>query len=163
MSSFGRNFLVACSVGRAVQIYDVSTLHLMFVTSPQTPAPIQSLHFHRPYVYATWDNCIGVYFRGKLLYKLECDTKDKLVCVRSFGENLVAINSSQIFVFKRGQKKEEQSDDEDEEEDRDELDPPFEYYTTVTLANSVGAAHSIIHPPPTSTRLWWQLDGLYCW
>ncbi|AOW01647.1 Utp21 specific WD40 associated putative domain-domain-containing protein [Yarrowia lipolytica] len=147
VSSFGRNFLVACSVGRAVQIYDVSTLHLMFVTSPQTPAPIQSLHFHRPYVYATWDNCIGVYFRGKLLYKLECDTKDKLVCVRSFGENLVAINSSQIFVFKRGQKKEEQSDDEDEEEDRDELDPPFEYYTTVTLANSVGAAHSIIHPP----------------
>lgn len=66
------------------------------------------------------------------------------MCVRSFGENLVAINSSQIFVFKRGEKKESEDSDD---EDRDELDPQFEYYTTVTLANSVGAAHSIIHPP----------------
>lgn len=119
----------------------------MFVTSPQTPSPIQSLHFHRPYVYATWDNVIGVYFRGKLLYQLECDTKDKLVAVKSFGDNLVAINSSQIFVFKRGQKVEPEEDDNEEDENRDELEPQFEHYTTVTLANSVGAAHSIIHPP----------------
>lgn len=136
VTNLGQNFVITTSVGNFFQIYDASSLHLLFVSSPRTPSPITSLHSHFHYVFAAWgNNTIGIFKRGKLETTLLLDssiTPDgpiKSICL--FGEHLCAATDTTITVFKVNPKIPSQ-------------DP--ELYTSIKIPKSFGKIKEIIHP-----------------
>lgn len=134
VGTLGSTFYVVTSVGRSFQIYDVATLHLLFVSLKQTPSKINYLTAHFHYVFTAYHNKIGIYKRGQLECTVECPTKDKVTKILVFGEFLIASTTgSDIYVFKRppGSKL------------------PTEYYTTLDVINRKidGEIVGLIHPP----------------
>lgn len=100
VGSLGSTFYIVTSVGNTFQIYDASTLHLLFVSARQTPAPITCLAAHFQYTYAGYGNNIGIFARGELLHELQTKGRVSRICV--FGEYLCAATSDRtIHVFRK--------------------------------------------------------------
>lgn len=102
LGTLGSTFYVVTSVGRSFQIYDVSTLHLLFVSQTQTPSKITALAAHYQYVFCGFQNQIGIFKRGRLEATLSCPTTATINHIVVFGEFVVASTSAgEIFTFKR--------------------------------------------------------------
>lgn len=134
VGSLGSSYYVVTSVGRSFQIYDVATLHLLFVSQGLTPSKITYLTAHFHYVYAAFKNSVGIYKRGLLQDTIECPTELTINRVIVFGEYLIATSSSnEVFVYKKptGSKL------------------PTEYYTTIKCVNDYfdGNIVDVLHPP----------------
>lgn len=136
VGTLGSTFYIVTSVGRSFQIYDASTLHLLFVSQSQTQGKISALAAHFHYVYAASGTKVGIYKRGRLEMELEvpCSASASINHLLVFGEYLIAASSDgQINVFKKaaGSK------------------IPSEHYTTI---NSIkpkfdGDIVGLTHPP----------------
>ncbi|KAG7665352.1 UTP21 [[Candida] subhashii] len=136
LGTLGSTFYAVTSVGRSFQIYDLATLHLLFVSQSQTPTKIACLAAHYHYVYAAYGNKIGIYKRGRLEHTLECSGSSSgyVSHMTIFGEYLVAAtNEGDINVFKKTQGSKYQT----------------ELYTTIKVINSSidGEVVGLIHPP----------------
>lgn len=104
VGTLGSTFYVVTSVGRTFHIYDVSNLHLLFVSQVQTPSKITSLACHFHYVYAAYGSRIGIFKRGRLEMELECPGSTTINNLLVFGEYLIASGSNNvIYVFKKSQ------------------------------------------------------------
>ncbi|KAI5960133.1 UTP21 [Candida pseudojiufengensis] len=102
IGNLGSTFYVVTSVGRSFQIYDIATLHLLFVSQTQTDFKISCLATHYHYIFAANGKEIGIYKRGRLEYSLKCDTNGVINHMCYFGEYLVATSSTgEIFTFKK--------------------------------------------------------------
>lgn len=106
LGTLGSTFYVVTSVGRSFQIYDVSTLHLLFISHTQTSSKITALAAHYHYVYASYGNHIGIYKRGRLEETLVCPGNSLINYLIVFGEFLIATTTEgEVFTFKRNGKK----------------------------------------------------------
>ncbi|KAK6201040.1 Utp21 specific WD40 associated putative domain-containing protein [Scheffersomyces amazonensis] len=102
IGTLGSTFYVVTSVGRSFQIYDVATLHLLFVSQNQTSSKITALAAHYHYVFASYSNQIGIYKRGRLEHSLECPTTSSINKLLVFGDYLVAVSAKgETFIFKK--------------------------------------------------------------
>lgn len=102
LGTLGSTFYVVTSVGRSFQIYDVATLHLLFVSQSQTPAKITALAAHYHYVYAGYNNKIGIYKRGRLEHTLTCPSDSAVSHILTFGEFLIcSTTEGEVFTFKK--------------------------------------------------------------
>ncbi|KAK6875438.1 U3 small nucleolar RNA-associated protein 21 [Candida tropicalis] len=133
IGTLGSTFYAVTSVGRSFQIYDLATLHLLFVSQTQTPSKITCLTAHHHYVYAGYGNQIGIYKRGRLEHTLNCETNGTINQLLVFGEYFIATcTEGDIFVFKKtgGSKY------------------ATELYTTIRVINSAieGEIIGLIHP-----------------
>lgn len=64
-------YQITTAVGTTFQTYDFRKLTLVFVSSPQTPSPIQRLLAWKDVVFAAFDGGIWIYKRGKKIAELE--------------------------------------------------------------------------------------------
>lgn len=135
MTSHGQTFVVTTSVGNFFQIYDAASLHLLFVSSPKTPSPITAFHTHFHYVFAAWDNTIGIFKRGKLETSIILEdystSEGEIKSISLFGEYLCASTSGAVYIYKVNSKV--------------PSDSP-EFYTTLRIPKSFGNIKTIIHP-----------------
>lgn len=103
VTSLGQSYMLTTSVGRSFQIYDASTLHLVFVSSPQAPSDITCLHSHFHYVFAAWDHSIGIYKRGRLETTITLEgtnpSEGPVKYMELFGKYLVAATSEAVYVI----------------------------------------------------------------
>lgn len=134
LGTLGSTFYVVTSVGRAFQIYDVATLHLLFISQEQTESKITCLFAQFHYVYAAFSNKIGIYKRGRLEHTLVCETKSTISHVLVFGSYLIAAAADgEIFIFKKrpGEKY------------------ATEFYTSLKNINTEidGVIVGLLHPP----------------
>ncbi|CCH46115.1 putative WD repeat-containing protein [Wickerhamomyces ciferrii] len=131
VGTLGSTFYIVTSVGRSFQIYDANTLHLLFVSQTQTSSKINALTAHFHYVYAAYENKIGIYKRGKLEHTLEVDQDEEIKKIIVFGEYLVATSSQNVFVFKKA----------------NGLKVATEFYTKIPISSINGEIIDLIHPP----------------
>ncbi|KAG7195828.1 uncharacterized protein KQ657_002213 [Scheffersomyces spartinae] len=102
LGTLGSTFYIVTSVGRSFQIYDAATLHLLFVSQTQTPSKINCLAAHFHYVYAAYNNEIGIYRRGQIETTLKCSTEEHISSLLVFGDFLIASSTDgQVFVFRK--------------------------------------------------------------
>lgn len=139
IGTLGRSYYIVTSVGRLFQIYDASTLRLLFVSQQRTESEITCLYAHFQHVYCGFDNRINIYKRGTLLHSLECkiphvkDSDIKVSKIIQFGEFLVGISSinNYIFIFKKPE----------------DNKLPIEFYSYIKVNESYGNVNNLIHPP----------------
>jgi len=134
VGTLGSTYYIVTSVGRTFQIYDVATLHLLFVSQTQAPSKISCLAAHYHYVYAGFANKIGIYKRGRLEFTLECETTGTVNNILVFGDYLVATSTEgEASIFKKSGGSKFAN----------------EPYTTLTTINTdiEGEIVGLIHPP----------------
>lgn len=134
VGTLGSTFYIVTSIGRSFQIYEAATLHLLFVSQSQTPSKITCLTAHYHYIYAAYNNEIGIYKRGRLETTLVCPTDQIITHTLVFGDYLVATSSSgEVFIFKKSTGSKFAN----------------ELYTTLNIINTAidGEIVSLIHPP----------------
>ncbi|CAI4935633.1 CGH_1_HP_G0136470.mRNA.1.CDS.1 [Saccharomyces cerevisiae] len=122
--TLGSTFYIVTCVGKTFQIYDANTLHLLFVSEKETPSSIVALSAHFHYVYAAYENKVGIYKRGieEHLLELETDANVEHLCI--FGDYLCAsTDDNSIFIYKK-------SDPQDKY--------PSEFYTKLTVTEIQG-------------------------
>ncbi|ODV84308.1 hypothetical protein CANARDRAFT_29191 [[Candida] arabinofermentans NRRL YB-2248] len=133
IGTLGSSFYIATAVGRSFQIYDASTLHLLFVSNTQTPKPITSITAHFQYIYCSYGDKVGIFRRGRLEYELSLpttavnETIDKVIV---FGTYLVAATSSSLYIY-----------------EKKDLKYATEYYTTIKINSLYGEIIDLIHMP----------------
>ncbi|CAN6625134.1 U3 small nucleolar RNA-associated protein 21 [Trichomonascus vanleenenianus] len=137
VGALGQSFTITSSVGNSFQIFDASTLHLLFVSSPQTPTPITKLHTHFHYVLASWGRSIGIFKRGKLLKAIELPQDvdgdvSPITDLLLFGEYFVCATESMVYVYKTNPKSPHEE---------------FEEYTNYKIPTVVGKVLQIVHLP----------------
>lgn len=140
IGTLGSTFYAVTSVGRSFQIYDLATLHLLFVSQKQTKSKITCFATHYHYVFAASGNEIGVYKRGKLEYTLRCETDDVITHLCYFGEYLIAsVGNGDLYIFKKRQ----------EQPGSESYKFPTELYTVIKHVNVDvdGEIVGLIHPP----------------
>ncbi|CUM66220.1 uncharacterized protein PRCAT00003880001 [Priceomyces carsonii] len=133
VGSLGSTFFIVTSIGRVFQIYDVATLHLLFVSEGQTPLKITCLFAHYHYVYAAYANKIGIYKRGKLEHTLVCPTNNSVNNILVFGDFVVATTAEgEIFIFKKPK----------------DSKVPIQFYSSLSVINAQldGEVVAMIHP-----------------
>lgn len=135
ITSLGQTFVITTCVGNFFQIYDASSLHLLFVSSPKTPSPITAIYSHFHYVFAAWDSTIGIFKRGKLETTIELDSSvvssGSIKSITLFGEHLCAATENAVSVIK--------------------VNPSIpsehpEIYTIINIPKSFGKVKQILHP-----------------
>ncbi|CAD1808987.1 Utp21 specific WD40 associated putative domain family protein [Candida parapsilosis] len=134
IGTLGSTFYAVTSAGRTFQIYDLATLHLLFVSQTQTKSKITCFATYRHYVFAAYANEIGVYRRGRLEKTLTCETSGILTHLCYFGEYLVSGSSEgDLFVFKKSQ----------------DSKFPTELHSAIKAVNTGvdGDIVGIVHPP----------------
>ncbi|CAI5756617.1 unnamed protein product [Candida verbasci] len=135
IGNLGSTFYAVTSIGKSFQIYDLNTLHLLFVSQTQTPSKITCLNAHFHYVYAAYSNKIGIYKRGRLEHTLTCETQGNISHMIVFGEYLIATCTlGNIFVFRK----------------IEGMKYPTELYTVIKVVKNVdinGEIVGLIHPP----------------
>lgn len=135
VTSLGQTFVITTSVGNFFQIYDASSLHLLFVSSPKTPSPITALYSHFHYVFAAWDSTVGIFKRGKLEATIELDSSvvstGPIKSIALFGEHLCAATETAVSVFKINPKIPSENP---------------EPYTIISIPKSFGKIKQIVHP-----------------
>ncbi|CAH6723056.1 U3 small nucleolar RNA-associated protein 21 [[Candida] jaroonii] len=134
IGSLGSTFYAVTSVGRSFQIYDVSTLHLLFVSQTQAPSKLTALAAHFHYVFAGYNNKIGVYKRGRLEHTLETPGQSTIKQILVFGDFLITTTTDgDIHTFKK----------------KNGSKYPIELHSSLYTINSKihGDIVGLIHPP----------------
>ncbi|KAA8915411.1 hypothetical protein TRICI_002444 [Trichomonascus ciferrii] len=136
VTALGQSFIITASVGRTFQIFDASTLHLLFVSSPQAPGEITCLHSHFHHVFAAWGHTIGIYKRGKLQATLQLgedveQNEGSIKSIVTIGEYLCASTDSGLYVFNVNVKNLEEA----------------ELYTSFKVPKVSGNVKSLLHMP----------------
>lgn len=143
ITSLGQSFTITTSVGRSFQIYDASTLHLLFVSS-QTPSKIQCLKSHFHYVFAAWQGAVGIFKRGRLESTIDLQQDVEIKDILVFGEYLCIASDTKLHVFKINTKNPTQN----------------EYYTTFNLPGTLGKIRQLVHIPTYLNKLLIVTDSL---
>lgn len=151
IGTLGATFYIVTSVGRSFQIYDAATLHLLFVSSKQTPSKITALAAHFHHVYVAYGTRVGIFKRGTLEAEVSVPIAgtSTITHILVFGEYLVVVSSDgDVNVFKKP---------------RDSR-LPTDHYTTLKSINPEfdGPIVGLVHPPTylnkvvvaTSSRLY---------
>lgn len=135
ITSLGQTFVITTCVGNFFQIYDASSLHLLFVSSPKTPSPITAIYSHFHYVFAAWNSTIGIFKRGKLEATIELDSSvastGPIKSISLFGEHLCAATETAVSVIKVNPKTPSENP---------------EHYTIINIPKSFGKIKQIVHP-----------------
>ncbi|KAK9475557.1 Utp21 specific WD40 associated putative domain-containing protein [Dipodascopsis tothii] len=100
VSTLGQKIIITTCVGKSFQVYDASTLHLLFVSNPQTDVPIRALETHFHYVYAIWDTKVGIFRRGKLEHVVATPAATPLDHLLVFGEYICVSAGDSILVYR---------------------------------------------------------------
>lgn len=112
------------------------------MSSPKTPSTITALHSHFHYVFAAWDNTIGIFKRGRLETSIVLDgystSEGDIKSLTLFGEYLCAATSAAVYIYKVNPKQ--------------PSDAP-EYYTTLRIPKSFGTIKFIVHPQTYLNKL----------
>lgn len=124
VGTLGATFYVATSVGKAFQIYDANTLHLLFVTQGELSGEITALEAHYHYVYAAFGDQVGIFKRGRLEHSMDAAGIKRLL---AFGEYLVCASDDRLTVFKK----------------TSGMKVATELYTDISIPEIVG----LVHPP----------------
>ncbi|KAI3406748.2 UTP21 [Candida oxycetoniae] len=136
IGTLGSTFYAVTSVGKSFQIYDLATLHLLFVSQTQTKSKITCFTTHHHYIFVGSGHKVGIYKRGKLEFTLTCETNGIITHLCHFGEYLIATSSrGELFVFRRTA--------------ADGLKFPTELYSVIRAVNIDvdGEIVGVIHPP----------------
>ncbi|KAK9239623.1 Utp21 specific WD40 associated putative domain-containing protein [Lipomyces kononenkoae] len=131
VSTLGQTFIVTTVVGNSFQIFDAGTLHILFVSTPQTSAPINAISTHFHFVYAIWGSTLGVFRRGRLQYSVESGSSSSLKRLLIFGDYACACSDEVVYVFRFNSP--------------DKSVPP-ELYTSITLPPGAGGIVKLVHP-----------------
>ncbi|KAK7203840.1 Utp21 specific WD40 associated putative domain-containing protein [Myxozyma melibiosi] len=131
VSTLGQTFILTTVVGNSFQVYDAGSLHLLFVSSPQTSSPISAVSTHFHFVYAVWGSTIGVFRRGKLEYAVDTNSPLPLTKLLVFGDYVCAASDETVYVYRFGA--------------ADKSSPP-EFYTSIDLPPGAGEILDLIHP-----------------
>lgn len=129
-------------MGNFFQIYDASSLHLLFVSSPKTPSTITALFSHFHYVFAAWSDTIGIFKRGRMETSIVLEgystSEGEIKAITLFGEYLCAATTAAVYIYKVNPK-----------------EPSYEpeYYTTLRIPKSFGAVKTVIHPQTYLNKL----------
>ncbi|KAK9495472.1 Utp21 specific WD40 associated putative domain-containing protein [Lipomyces doorenjongii] len=131
ISTLGQTFIITTVVGNSFQIYDAGTLHLLFVSTPQTSAPISAVSTHFHFVHAIWGTTVGVFRRGRLEYSVESGSNSPLKKLLIFGDYVCASSNEIVYIFRFNTP--------------DKSVPP-ELYTSITLPPGAGDIVKLVHP-----------------
>ncbi|KAK9243212.1 Utp21 specific WD40 associated putative domain-containing protein [Lipomyces tetrasporus] len=131
VSTLGQTFIITTVVGNSFQIYDAGTLHLLFVSTPQTSAPISAVSAQFHFVYTIWGSTLGVFRRGRLEYSVESGSKSPLKKLLVFGDYVCASSDDIVYVFRFTAS--------------DKSVPP-ELYTSIALPPGAGDIIKLVHP-----------------
>lgn len=143
IGSLGPTFYIVTIVGRSFQIYDATTLHLLFVSNMQTPVPISCVTARSHYVYCAYGNKIGVFRRGRLEYEMEIPDSNneknfRINRLLVFNAYLIACTDHKVYVF----------------ENKEATDKfPTTYYTTLEVNQIYGSIVDVIHMPTHMNKI----------
>lgn len=102
IGTLGQTFYIVTIVGHSFQIFDTATLHLLFVSSTQTKSEINCVEAHFEYVYCAYGSSVAIFKRGRLQHEIHLpDTRSVIIKILVFGDYLLAITSSSIFVYEK--------------------------------------------------------------
>mgnify|MGYP003365402675 FL=1 len=133
IGTLGQTFYIVTVVGHSFQIFDAATLHLLFVSSTQTKSEINCVEAHFEYVYCAYGSTVAIFKRGKLQHEIQlADPKLVIIKLLVFGDYLLAITSSRIFVY-------EKKNTEDKF--------ATEFYTEIPINESYGNVIDAVHLP----------------
>lgn len=143
IGTLGATFYIVTIVGKSFQIYDAATLHLLFVSSKQTPEPITCVTARSHFVYCAYGNKIGVYRRGRLEFEMDVpnSTKDPNFRINKllvFNGYLVACTDHEVFVY----------------ENKEVTDKfPTQFYTSFKINSIYGPVVDLIHMPTHMNKI----------
>ncbi|ODQ48963.1 hypothetical protein PICMEDRAFT_14474 [Pichia membranifaciens NRRL Y-2026] len=143
IGTLGSTFYIVTIVGRSFQIYDAATLHLLFVSSKQTSAPISCVTARSLFVFCAYGNKIGVFRRGRLEHEMEIpdSRKEKNFRINKllvFNAYLIACTDHKVYVF----------------ENREASDKfPTVYYTSFEVNQIYGSIVDVIHMPTHMNKI----------
>jgi U3 small nucleolar RNA-associated protein 21 len=143
IGTLGATFYIVTIVGRSFQIYDASTLHLLFVSNKQTPDLISCVTARSHYVYCAYGNKIGVFRRGRLEYEMTVPNENnnpnfKVNKLLVFNAYLIACTDNKIFVFENKQP-------------TDKF--PSIFYTSSEINSLYGTIVDLIHMPTHMNKI----------
>jgi U3 small nucleolar RNA-associated protein 21 len=100
-------FQITTSIGTSLQTYDLKRgLHLLFITSPETPEPISATAVWERKVLAAWGDGMSagvwIFQRGKKVGELQIPSgeAEKIIQLLIFGSWIVACSRSKMEVWK---------------------------------------------------------------
>lgn len=129
VTSLGQSFVVTTVVGRSFQVYDASSLHLLFVSQPQTESPIQCVHSHSHHTFAAWGSMLGLYKRARLVTKLDVPNSEVILKIHVFGDFVCLATASEIYIYKW------------------DLKEDVQLYTTLKMPAALGKVVDLMHMP----------------
>lgn len=88
MQARGSEHFLTVSVGSAFQIYDISRLHLKFVSST-LPESIHALACDGDLTYAAFGKCVSKFYRAKLVETMQFNHSIRLL--KTFGQHLLVV------------------------------------------------------------------------
>ena len=137
IGTLGATFYIVTIIDRSFQIYDASTLHLLFVSSKQTPVPISCVTARSHYVYCAYGDKIGISRRGRLEYEIQVPNpkNDKFFKINKllvFNAYLIACTDDEVYVFEN-------------KEPNDKF--PTVFYTSFKISKLYGKIVDMIHMP----------------
>lgn len=143
IGTLGSTFYIVTIVGKSFQIYDASTLHLLFVSNKQTSDPITCVTARSHFVFCAYGNKIGVFRRGRLEYEMEIPNVLKEINFRInrllvFNAYLIACTDNKVYVFEN-------------KEPSDKF--PTTYYTTLEVNQIYGSIVDVIHMPTHMNKI----------
>ncbi|CAB4256179.1 similar to Saccharomyces cerevisiae YLR409C UTP21 Subunit of U3-containing 90S preribosome and Small Subunit (SSU) processome complexes [Maudiozyma barnettii] len=141
IGTLGSTFYIVTSVGKSFQIYDANNLHLLFVSEKETESNIVALATHYHYVFASYDNKIGVYKRGIQEHCIELDSPNAVIRhICNFGDYLcVSTDENIVYIYKKSSPKEKYA---------------TKFYTKLQITKLQGGdIVSIIHLPTYLNKL----------
>lgn len=143
IGTLGATFYIVTIVGKSFQIYDASTLHLLFVSSRQTPDSISCVTARSHFVYCAYGNKVGIFRRGRLEHEIEIpnssdDPNFKINKLLVFNAYLVAITDNRVYVY----------------ENKAPTDKyPTEFYTSFQVNSIYGSIVDLIHMPTHMNKI----------
>lgn len=143
IGTLGATFYIVTIVGRSFQIYDASTLHLLFVSTKQTPDPISCVIARSHYVYCAYGNKIGVFKRGALVFEIEVpneknDPNFRINKMIVFNAYLIACTDDKVFVYENKEKSDKF---------------PTIFYTSFEINSLYGNIVDMIHMPTHMNKI----------
>ncbi|KAG0677697.1 hypothetical protein C6P40_000714 [Pichia californica] len=143
IGTLGSTFYIVTIVGKSFQIYDASTLHLLFVSNKQTSDPISSVTARSHFVFCSYGNKIGVFRRGRLEYEMEIPNVLNKLNFRInklliFNAYLVACTDNKVYIFEN-------------KESTDKF--PTTFYTSFEINQIYGTIVDVIHMPTHMNKI----------
>lgn len=130
VTPLGQSFVVATSAGRSFQLFDASTLHLLFVSQPPCPSPIRFLKAHFKHVFVVYGTTVAVYVRARKVCEIDLGCSVPITSIEVFGQYICVSSSEVVYIIKWDSKENE-----------------LERYTELRPPKILGKIVGVVHPP----------------